>query len=442
MITARECPRPAAFKGKPIMKQTSILSLILLLPALFAATSGLAETIRVSPDGRVRSVGHAVSQACDGDSILIAKGIYTEKHILVDKPLTIIGVPGAILDARGEGEIMTIISDHVRVRGLHFRNTGRSHIQDRAAIRMKKVKHFDITDNTIEHSYFAIYLEHSRNGRIKGNRIVGKKLDEANSGNGIHLWYCKQIDLEDNLIRGHRDGIYLEFADSSRISRNLAEDNIRYGLHFMFSNDDDYYRNTFRRNGAGVAVMFSRRINMWENTFSLNWGQAAYGLLLKEIYDADIRKNNFRENTIGIFVEGSNRVHYGENTFSRNGWAIRMAGGCLDNTVRGNNFIGNTFDLAMHSGSNNSFDGNYWSAYDGYDLDRDGVGDVPYQPVKLFNYIVHQTPEAMILLRSLFVDLLNLSEKVSPVFTPKNVADNRPSMKAFTLPSSQEISAL
>lgn len=423
------------------MKTTSANPLILLLIALHLQTGARGEIIRVSPNGPITRIGRAIEKACDGDSILVAKGVYHEKHILVDKPLTILGERGAILDARGEGEIMTIISDYVTIIGLHFRNTGRSHIQDRAAIRMKKVRHFEIANNFIEHTYFAIYLEHSRQGRIRGNRIKGKKMDEANSGNGIHLWYCKQIDLEDNLIRGHRDGIYLEFADSSRISRNLAEDNIRYGLHFMFSNDDDYYRNTFRRNGAGVAVMFSRRINMWENTFSLNWGQAAYGLLLKEIYDADIRMNHFRENTIGIFVEGSNRIRYSENTFNRNGWAIKMSGGCLDNVVTGNNFNGNTFDLAMHSGSNNSFDGNFWSAYDGYDLDRDGVGDVPYQPVKLFNYIVHQTPEAMILLRSLFVDLLNLSEKVSPVFTPKNVADNRPNMKPFTLSTSQEISA-
>jgi nitrous oxidase accessory protein len=424
------------------MKRLSYRIMTLLMVAAWIPNGSMARSIHVGPECPVRCLQQAIDMACDGDTIRLARGVYQEWRILVDKPLVILGENYPVLDAMGQGEIMTIVSDHVQVIGLHFRNTGRSHIQDRAAIRTKRVKHFDIRDNLVELAYFAIYLEHSREGRVRGNRIQGTKLDEANSGNGIHLWYCKQIDLEDNHIFGHRDGIYLEFADSSRIRGNLAENNIRYGLHFMFSNDDEYYRNTFRHNGAGVAVMFSRRINMWENTFALNWGKASYGLLLKEIYDADIRHNSFRENTIGIFVEGSNRVHYTGNTFHRNGWAIKMAGGCLENQVSDNNFIANTFDLAMHSGANNSFDGNFWSAYDGYDLDRDGFGDVPYQPVKLFNYIVHQTPEAMILLRSLFVDLLNLSERVSPVFTPKNVADNRPLMRPLTLPSSQEITSL
>ena len=182
--------------------------------------------------------------------------------------------------------------------------------------------------------------------------------------------------------------------------------------------------------GRGVAVMFSKKINMWENVFEYNWGKASYGMLLKEIYDADIKNNVFRENTIGIYVEGSTRINYLQNDFIRNGWAIKISGGCLDNVVNGNNFLSNTFELSLKaSANNNSFDGNYWSDYSGYDLNRDGIGDVPYRPVKLFNYVVNETPEAMVLLRSLFIDIINFSEKVSPVFTPENVVDNAPSMK-------------
>ena len=107
----------------------------------------------------------------------------------------------------------------------------------------------------------------------------------------------------------------LNFVDNSLIQNNLSEDNLRYGLHFMFSNDDNYFKNEFRNNGAGVAVMFSRRINMSENLFVRNWGKASYGLLLKEIYDAEITNNRFVENTMGIFVEGSTRVNYLNNDF-------------------------------------------------------------------------------------------------------------------------------
>jgi nitrous oxidase accessory protein len=168
---------------------------------------------------------------------------------------------------------------------------------------------------------------------------------------------------------------------------------------------------------------------MEENRFLRNRGMASYGLLLKEISDGEIRQNNFRENTVGIFVEGSNRINYLNNTLVDNGWAIKVSGGCIENNIQNNNFIGNSFDMTFAGKvSNNTIQQNYWSAYTGYDLDRDTYGDVPYRPVKLFNYIVQQTPEAIVLLRSLFVDIINFSESVSPIFTPKDVVDPQPRM--------------
>ncbi|MCK5906022.1 MAG: nitrous oxide reductase family maturation protein NosD, partial [Flavobacteriales bacterium] len=62
-----------------------------------------------------------------------------------------------------------------------------------------------------------------------------------------------------------------------------------------------------------------------------------------------------------------------------------------------------------------------------------GIGDIPYRPVKLFSYIVNRTPEAIIMLRSLFVDLIDFSERVSPVFTPDNLLDEKPSMKVLDI---------
>ncbi|MDX1759615.1 MAG: nitrous oxide reductase family maturation protein NosD, partial [Arenibacter algicola] len=314
--------------------------------------------------------------------------------------------------------------------GLFIINVGTSYTADYAAIRVVQSENFLIQNVVLEKLFFGIYLEKSKNGKVYHNKIIGDAVDEYNSGNGIQLWYSQNIVVERNIVQHVRDGIYLEFSDNITIENNISSDNLRYGLHFMFSNDDVYKDNTFENNGAGVAVMFSKRIKMQGNTFRKNWGTTSFGVLLKEINDAEIIGNTFEENTVGISIEGSNRINYSKNNFIKNGWAIKVRGACYTNTFIHNNFMYNSFDLAYNSNLNdNIFDENYWSDYTGYDLDRNGTGDIPYRPVKLFSYIVNRTPETIILLRSLFMDIIDFSEKVSPVFTPDDLVDAKPLMK-------------
>ncbi|MFK7771828.1 MAG: nitrous oxide reductase family maturation protein NosD [Saprospiraceae bacterium] len=404
----------------------------ILVSILFFQTS-FAKEIEVCETCKYTTIVDAIDFAKTGDVVLIHKGIYKEGNIVVDKSITIKGLDLPILDGDSKTEILTIIVDDVTIEGLQIQNVGTSYLEDRAGLRVRKSKNFIIKNNVLLNTFFGIYLEHSSDGVVEGNKLIGEAELEMSSGNAIHLWYCKRIKIRKNLVQHHRDGIYLEFVDYSVVEENISENNLRYGLHFMFSNNDDYFKNEFRENGAGVAVMFSKKINMKNNLFEYNWGKAAYGLLLKEIYDAEIENNIFKENTIGIFVEGSTRINYRSNEFINNGWALKISGGCLNNKVVNNNFVSNTFDLSItKSNDENEFDKNYWSDYSGYDLDRNGIGDVPYRPVKLFNYVVNQTPEATVLLRSLFVDIINFSEKVSPVFTPKNVVDNEPLMKRIS----------
>jgi nitrous oxidase accessory protein len=367
--------------------------------------------------------------ASDFDTLLIKKGTYKEFDILIDKPLTLIGLNYPIVDGEDKGEIIRIVSDNVTIDGLFIMNVGTSYTTDYAAIRVVKSENFIIKNVVLEKLFFGIYLEKSNNGKVYHNKIIGDAVDEYNSGNGIQLWYCKNVVVEKNIVQHVRDGIYLEFSDNIVIKDNSSTENLRYGLHFMFSNDDIYANNTFENNGAGVAVMFSKRIKMTGNTFRKNWGTAAFGMLLKEINDAEISGNTFEENTIGINIEGSNRIRYENNNFVNNGWAIKVLGACYENTFTKNNFLYNSFDISYNSKLNdNVFDQNYWSEYTGYDLDKNGIGDIPYRPVKLFSYIVNKTPETIVLLRSLFMDIIDFSEKVSPVFTPDNLLDANPLM--------------
>ena len=389
-----------------------------------------AKTIEVCKKCSYSEIGAAVQAANAYDTVLVKKGTYREVNIIIDKPLVLIGENYPVIDGELKGEIITITSDDVTVDGLFIINVGTSYTVDYAAVRVIKSKNFLIQNLVLEKLFFGIYLEKSENGRVYHNNIIGDAEEEYNSGNGIQLWYSKNVDIEQNIISNVRDGIYLEFADDCTIKNNISSNNVRYGLHFMFSNNDVYSNNTFENNGAGVAVMFSKEIKMYNNVFRDNWGTAAYGLLLKEINDSEITGNTFQENTVGINIEGSNRVSYTNNDFISNGWAIKSRGACYTNLFTENNFLYNSFDLSYNSKLNdNKFEDNYWSNYTGYDLDKDGIGDVPYRPVKLFSYVVNRTPEAIILLRSLFTDIIDFSEKVSPVFTPDNLVDINPKMK-------------
>ncbi len=386
----------------------------------------------ICPNCRHLTVENALEQANHGDTLLIKAGFHQVANLDITKPVTLQGEQGTILDGGHEGYVLKILCDSVTIDKLKIINSGRSYTKDYSAIYVSRAHYFSITNLEIDDPFFGILVEKSSHGYIGYNTLTGLARREDDAGNGIHLWHCSEVRVSSNEISHLRDGIYLEFVDNSQVQDNYAHDNVRYGLHFMFSNNDEYINNTFSDNGAGVAVMFSKFIRMTGNRFIENWGTASYGLLLKEIYDAEVVNNEFIKNTIGIFLEGSTRISYQRNVFSQNGWAVKVSGGCYSNVFEMNNFLGNSFDVSYNAKMNdNSFHGNYWSTYTGYDLDKDGIGDVPYRPVKLFSYIVNRTPETIVLLRSLFVDIVNFSEYVSPVFTPDDLMDRAPALFPF-----------
>ena len=402
---------------------------ILLLLALSVGRV-CADTLDVVIHGPIGSIKEALELADSGDVIRIHPGLYQEGRVVVDKPVTLLGIDYPQLDGQDQHEVLIITSDHVTIKGLQIQNVGTSYTQDRAGILLDGVKHCQIVNNRLSNCFFGIYLKKSSDCHIIGNEVVGDAQQEMSSGNALHLWHSKRIRIQENLVKQHRDGIYLEFVDESTVDNNISIDNLRYGLHFMFSNDNQYTKNTFRSNGAGVAVMFSRNIRMNENLFENNWGMASYGLLLKEIYDGEIVGNSFLKNTIGIYAESANRLIIENNDFKSNGWALKILGSCLDNVFRRNNFYTNTFDLTTNGKNHyNRYEENYWSEYRGYDLDGDGFGDVAHRPIKMYSYVVGRVDVSIILLRSLFVDLMNFAEKVTPVFIPESLVDPRPLMR-------------
>jgi nitrous oxidase accessory protein len=405
------------------------ISLLYLFFSLTTVTI-FAKEIIVSKTGTITTIHKAIELAEDFDVILIKPGHYAEGNIIINKMVKIIGEDYPIVDGKGDGEVFTVMVDSVTISGLTITNSGISYLEENAGIRLEKVWNCSITNNKLINNFFAIYLAQSADCNISDNFIKGEKKRETNSGNGIHLWYSKNITIENNTISDHRDGIYFEFVRNVTIKNNYSKNNLRYGLHFMFSDTCKYEDNTFESNGAGVAVMYTKFVLIRNNKFINNWGSASYGILLKEISDSIIESNEFIENSTALYMEGCSRITVEHNNIINNGWAIKLMANSMDNYFYENNFIANSFDVSTNSLSNfNTFERNYWANYKGYDLDKDGFGDVPFRPVTMFSMMVQDQPTSLILLHSLFINILNVAESIIPAITPEALTDTKPRMR-------------
>ncbi|MCB0543131.1 MAG: nitrous oxide reductase family maturation protein NosD [Saprospiraceae bacterium] len=401
-----------------------------LLPALLFVVQLLpARSWDVNPHTGLQ---HIISQAKPFDTILVHEGVYREGGITIDKPLVLIGDARPVIDGEHKYQPISIRSSHVYMSGFRIVNCGITSLDDIAGIKIYNAREVYVSDNILDDNYFGIYLSNCVHCYVSGNYMTAHSSVEHNSGNGVHAWKCDSLVIQNNNMQGHRDGIYLEFATNSYIAYNHCEKNIRYGLHFMFSHNNTYAHNSFINNGAGVAVMYTRNVTMVHNVFAENRGGASYALLLKDIQSSYMADNIFRQNTIGIFMEGCTRSLLERNEFRQNGWAIKVQASCENNQFRHNNFFANTFDISTNNQLVfNVFDSNYWDKYEGYDLDRNRAGDVPYHPVSLFAMVSDQMPYAMLFWRSFTVLLLDRAEKVIPSLSPDRLRDNSPLMKPY-----------
>ena len=401
---------------------------------LFGMNKVLANKIVVGKDKAISTLRQGIREAMEGDTILLNQGIYKEGNIIIDKAIHLIGINSPVLDGENKNEILTLTGKNIVIKGIHFANAGYSSMNDYAALKIIDATNILIENNSIINASFGIHLANTINSVIRNNTIKGNDKSEHLSGNGIHLWKCANMQVENNSIQGHRDGTYFEFVTQSTIQNNLSEKNIRYGLHFMFSSNDNYFNNTFRNNGAGVAVMYSHKVKMEGNKFEMNWGPSSYGILLKDITDSYIQHNTFFKNSVGIHMEGSSRIDVSKNIFKENGWALKVQASCDDNNFFQNNFFGNSFDVGTNGSlALNKFYNNYWDKYEGYDLNKNGIGDVPYHPVSMYSMIVEQNPNSLILLRSFMVSLLDKAEKAIPSLASENLVDDKPMIKSIKL---------
>jgi nitrous oxidase accessory protein len=293
---------------------------------------GCAKTFRISPGAN--SIHNAISSAHKGDTIYVQAGVYKEHDITITSGITIIGIGYPVIDAENKYQGFIVSADSVTFEGLQIQNTGRASTTDIAGIKLINAHYVTIRKNKLLNNTYGVYLQNVSHCFVLNNIILSNSTNEINNGNGVHAWKSDNLLVKGNTCSGQRDGIYFEFVTDSHIEDNNSFSNVRYGLHFMFSHDDTYTHNTFKDNGAGVAVMYSHGVIMQDNDFLHNWGDAAYGLLLKEITDSKIEHNRFIKNTVGIYMEGTTRVDVKHCLFEDNGWALRVQASCS-----GSNFV-------------------------------------------------------------------------------------------------------
>lgn len=416
------------------IKSTTRRALTTLICLSFSIITLSARTIEVGEGKAFSSISAALHKAKAKDEILIyGKKIYKER-LVIQKPITLKGVGAPIIDGGQRGDVIKVNADNVTIEGLQIQNSARSSQVDYCGVHVKDAQFVTVRNCVFRKNQFSVMFQNCKNGLIANNNISSNITYNPIMGNAVHCWKSDNMHITGNNIGHNRDGIYLEFVNNSHIDHNTVSGCARYGLHFMFSHFNVYNSNRFNHNQAGVAVMFAHNVEMINNTFEFNRGTSSYGLLIKELQYSTIKWNRFLDNTVGLLIDGGSDLNVHHNVIKNNGWGMRLISASTNDTIRHNNFLGNTFDMTTNVSYNrNNVNGNYWDKYEGYDLNKDGSGDVPFHPLSLFSMLAEQNENVLFFFHSFLMNLLDATEKVLPSITPDNYVDNYPHMNPYKL---------
>jgi nitrous oxidase accessory protein len=367
-----------------------------------------------------------IDRARPGDRVVIPPGTY-QGDLVIDKPLTLAGVGMPQLIGSGTGSVIRVRSDEVSISGLTIDGRGGGDLgRDPSGIHVAGAR-VRIEGCQISNSLFGIYLREAHGAVIRDCRIHGVPgRDPGEIGSGIHIWNTTGFELTGNEIVAVRDGMYIQSSTHGVVRGNHARD-LRYGLHYMFSDDNLFEDNTFENGAAGTAVMYSRRITFRRNRFLRNRGFASVGLLLKACEDVLAEDNLIADNARGVFLEGSYRNTFRGNVIAMSDQAIVLYDSSHDNVFAGNAFVANFSPLSLVGRRTDTrFDQNYWSDHGEPDLDGDGFSDRPYRLSNVFDHLRGNLTAADLFARSLSASAIGAAERVFPVLDLVPVIDHRP----------------
>lgn len=368
----------------------------------------------------------AVDRAQPGDRVTVPAGTYNG-DLYIDRPLTLSGVGRPILRGSGTGSVVRIRAAGVIIEGFDIDGGGSGDLgRDTSGIHVAAPR-VTVRDCRVRGALFGIYLRESDDAVVEGNIITGiPGRAPGEMGSGIHVWNSQRFRLVGNTIVGTRDGFYIQSSSHGLVRGNRASD-LRYGLHYMFSDDNVFEDNVFERSAAGAALMYSHRLTFRRNRFVRNRGFASVGLLLKACDDVVAEDNLIADNARGIFLEGSYRNQFRRNLVAMSDMALVIYDSSGGNLFEGNVFIGNLTPLSLSGKRTDTrFDRNYWSDHGDPDLDDDGISDRPYRLSNVFDHVRGNLTAADLFSRSIAAVALGAAEQTFPVLDPIPVVDAHP----------------
>jgi nitrous oxidase accessory protein len=351
-----------------------------------------------------------------------------------------------VIEGPGKGDVLRITAPDVTVKGLVIRGTGISLDQENAGITVLADR-VRIEENTFEDVLFGVYLKDATDCAIRGNHISGKDLDLARRGDAIRIWHSDGCVIEDNTVTDSRD-VVIWFSKDVHIARNTVIHG-RYGLHFMYSDRNWIEDNWLEGNSVGAFLMYSRNLRLERNVFLDNRGPSGYGIGLKDMDGVEASDNRFLGNRVGVYIDNSPWSvdvydHFDRNVFAYNDIGIAFLPSVKRNVFRDNTFLENQEQVAVLGAGDfrgNDFTvegrGNFWSDYRGYDLDGDGLGDVPYRAESLFENLMDREKKLRLFLYGPAQQAIELAARALPSIKPRpKVSDTGPLMQPVPLQAS------
>lgn len=378
-----------------------------------------------------------IDAAAPGTVIEVAPGIYAGSFS-VDKPIRLVGLTGAkgeraVLDGGGKGTVLTIRADATIVENFVIRGSGAVIDQEEGGIVVEKAADVQLIGNRLEDVLYGVRGIEAHRLILRGNQIRGKDgFDAGRRGDGIRLWQSVDSLVEGNSIEGTRDAVFW-FSDGSTVRNNTFQYN-RYGVHMMYTNRMTVMDNYLNQNSVGAYMMYSANVLVQGNTFRENRGPSGYGLALKDMDGVITQDNYMIDNRVGVFFDNTpSRVdieHQVErNVLAYNDIGVLMMPAVQRNFLRQNTFLDNLEQVGMTGGGSragdqlgaNTWDGNFWSDYVGYDAEPtlDGIGDLPYRSESLFENLSGRHPYLKLFHFSPVEEAIDLAAKAFPVIKPK-----------------------